>query len=41
MEALWDEVAEQLASVPTISGQRYVDRHRKRSKILVLSLIHI
>lgn len=35
MEALWDEVAEQLASVPTISGQRYVDRHRKRSKILV------
>lgn len=35
MEALWDEVAEQLASVPTISGQRYVDRHRKRGKMLV------
>ena len=35
MEALWDEVAEQMTSVPTISGQRYVDRHRKRGKMLV------
>ena len=28
MEALWQEV-------PTISGRRYVDRHRKRGKLLV------
>ena len=31
---LWDEVAEQLARVPTIGGQRYVDRHRARGKML-------
>lgn len=35
MQSLWDAVAEQLASVPTIGGQRYVDRHRKRGKLLV------
>ncbi len=35
MEALWAEVAEQLAKVPTIGGQRYVDRHRRRNKLLV------
>ena len=35
MQALWDEVADQLAQVPTIGGQRYVDRHRKRGKMLV------
>ena len=35
MSAMWDEVAEQLASVPTIGGQRYVDRHRTRGKLLV------
>jgi acetyl-CoA carboxylase carboxyltransferase component len=35
MSALWDEVAEQLATVPTIGGQRYVDRHRTRDKLLV------
>ncbi len=35
MQALWDEVAEQLASVPAIGGQRYVDRHRRRGKLLV------
>ena len=34
MEALWSEVSEQLASVPSIGGQRYVDRHRKRGKML-------
>ena len=34
MEALWAEVAQQLASVPTIGGQRYVDRHRQRGKML-------
>ena len=34
MEALWAEVAEQLASVPSIGGQRYVDRHRARGKML-------
>lgn len=35
MSALWDQVAEQLALVPTIGGQRYVDRHRQRGKLLV------
>ena len=35
MQALWDEVAEQLASVPSVGGQRYVDRHRTRGKLLV------
>ncbi len=35
MQQLWSEVAEQLASVPTIGGQRYVDRHRRRGKLLV------
>jgi acyl-CoA carboxylase subunit beta len=34
MEALWAEVAEQLAAVPSIGGQRYVDRHRARGKML-------
>ena len=35
MEALWSEVAAQLASVPAVGGQRYVDRHRRRGKMLV------
>jgi acyl-CoA carboxylase subunit beta len=35
MQALWDEVAGLMASVPTIGGQRYVDRHRQRGKMLV------
>ncbi len=35
MQALWDEVAAQLALVPTIGGRRYVDRHRSRGKMLV------
>ena len=35
MQQLWSHVAEQLASVPTIGGQRYVDRHRRRGKLLV------
>jgi len=35
MQRLWDEVAAELAKVPTIGGQRYVDRHRKRGKMLV------
>ena len=35
MQQLWDGVAAELASVPTIGGQRYVDRHRKRGKMLV------
>ncbi|MDJ0770041.1 MAG: carboxyl transferase domain-containing protein [Ilumatobacter sp.] len=34
MEALWSEVAELMASVPSIGGQRYVDRHRRRGKML-------
>jgi len=35
MEELWAAVATELASVPTIGGQRYVDRHRTRGKLLV------
>ncbi len=35
MEELWAEVAAELASVPGIGGQRYVNRHRKRGKMLV------
>jgi acyl-CoA carboxylase subunit beta len=35
MQALWDGVAAELARVPTIGGQRYVDRHRLRGKMLV------
>ena len=34
MQSLWDVVAELLASVPSIGGQRYVDRHRARGKLL-------
>lgn len=34
MQALWEQVAEQLAAVPSIGGQRYVDRHRARGKML-------
>ena len=35
MGALWAQVEEQLAAVPSIGGQRYVDRHRARGKMLV------
>ncbi len=35
MQGLWDEVAGQLAELPAIGGQRYVDRHRRRGKLLV------
>jgi acetyl-CoA carboxylase carboxyltransferase component len=35
MERLWEEVAAELERVPTIGGQRYVDRHRRRGKLLV------
>ena len=34
MQALWDEVETLMATVPTIGGQRYVDRHRQRGKML-------
>lgn len=34
MQALWDDVARTMASVPAIGGQRYVDRHRARGKML-------
>ena len=35
MQAMWDEVADLLATVPGIGGERYVDRHRRRGKMLV------
>jgi acetyl-CoA carboxylase carboxyltransferase component len=34
MRGLWDQVADHLAAVPSIGGQRYVDRHRHRGKML-------
>ncbi len=34
MESLWAEVETLMDSVPSIGGQRYVDRHRKRGKML-------
>ena len=34
MEDLWSQVADELAKVETIGGQRYVDRHRQRGKML-------
>jgi len=34
MLGLWDTVAAQHESVPTIGGRRYVDRHRVRGKML-------
>ena len=35
MAELWQTVQEQLDAVPTIGGQRYVDRHRRRGKLHV------
>ncbi|MEO1055273.1 MAG: carboxyl transferase domain-containing protein [Actinomycetota bacterium] len=35
MEELWAEVESELSKVPSIGGQRYVDRHRRRGKMLV------
>jgi acyl-CoA carboxylase subunit beta len=35
MAGLWAQVESELATVPTIGGQRYVDRHRSRGKLLV------
>lgn len=35
MSELWAAVQAELASVPSIGGQRYVDRHRRRGKLLV------
>ncbi len=35
MQALWANVADELSKLPTIGGQRYVDRHRRRGKMLV------
>ena len=34
MESLWSQVETLMASVPSIGGQRYVDRHHKRGKML-------
>lgn len=35
MSEMWDAVQAELSTVPTIGGQRYVDRHRSRGKMLV------
>jgi len=41
MQALWDQVAEQMAMVPGVGGQRYVDRHRRRGKMLVRERVEL
>ena len=41
MQALWDGVAAELDTVPTIGGQRYVDRHRRRGKMLVRERVEL
>ena len=41
MSRLWDQVADELRRVPTIGGQRYVDRHRRRQKLLVRERIEL
>jgi acetyl-CoA carboxylase carboxyltransferase component len=34
MQTLWDEVERLMQAVPSIGGQRYVDRHHQRGKLL-------
>ncbi len=41
MQGLWDIVEAEMATVPTIGGQRYVDRHHKRGKLLVRERIEL
>jgi len=41
MEDLWGLVATELASVPSVGGQRYVDRHHRRGKLLVRERIEL
>jgi acetyl-CoA carboxylase carboxyltransferase component len=41
MGALWQLVADELAKVETVGGQRYVDRHRQRGKMLVRERIEV
>ncbi len=35
MTALWTAVQAEMAAVPAVGGQRYIDRHRSRGKLLV------
>ena len=41
IEAMWAEVTAELAKLPTIGGQKYVDRHRQRGKMLVRERIDL
>jgi len=41
MQKLWKIVESEMATVPTIGGQRYVDRHHKRGKLLVRERIEL
>lgn len=41
MQAMWDDVESLMAAVPTIGGQRYVDRHRQRGKMLARERIEM
>ena len=41
MKALWDEVAELQQQAVVAGGQRYIDRHRERGKLLVRERIEL
>lgn len=41
MNEMWDMVATELATVPTVGGERYVDRHHRRGKLLVRERIEL
>ncbi|HUF98176.1 MAG TPA: carboxyl transferase domain-containing protein [Ilumatobacter sp.] len=41
MQAMWDDVEALMATVPSIGGQRYVDRHRQRGKFLARERIEM
>jgi len=41
MRKLWEPVASAMESVPSVGGQRYIDRHRRRGKLLVRERIEL
>ena len=41
MRALWQLVEAELQTVPSVGGQRYVDRHHRRGKLLVRERIEL
>lgn len=41
MQSLWEEVAQDMSTVPGIGGERYINRHRHRGKLLVRERIDL